>query len=113
MDKDRYPGANCGDSTGAVLGQVVRGLRVLAHRQGRRCASDQQTWLLLDLFIDSGIQFGRANAVFFMSSSPHDDDDEGSGDDNDFLECGAAKHALRPWKEVPMFFGALESSTPR
>ena len=41
MDRDRYIGENCGDSTGAVLGPGVRGLRVLAHRQGRRCASDQ------------------------------------------------------------------------
>ena len=38
VDRDRYLGANCGDSTGAVPGKVVRGLRVLAHRQGRRCA---------------------------------------------------------------------------
>ena len=39
----QYLGANCGNSTGAVLGHGVRRLRVLAHRQGRRCASDQQT----------------------------------------------------------------------
>ena len=39
--RDRYCGANCGDFTGAVLEQGVRGLRVLAHRQGRRCASGQ------------------------------------------------------------------------
>ena len=46
-------------------------------------------WILLDISIDSGIQFGRANAVFAFSSSPLDDDDEGFGDD-DLLECGAA-----------------------
>ena len=85
IDKDK----NCGDSTGAVLGQGGRGLRVLAHRQGRRCASDQRTTLLLDIFIDSGIQFGRANAVFSISSSPLDDDDEGLGDD-DLLDFRAA-----------------------
>ena len=48
---------------------------VLAHRQGRRCASDQLIWLLFDIFIDFEIQFGRANAFFSMSSSPLDDDD--------------------------------------
>ena len=38
-----------------------------------------------------GFNFGRANAVFFMSSSPLDqDDDEGLGDDDDFLEYGPA-----------------------
>ena len=83
MDRDRYIGENCGDSTGAVLGPRVRGQRVLAHRHGRRCASDQLIWLLFVIFIDFEIQFGRANAVFSMSSSPLDDDDEGLGDDDD------------------------------
>ena len=40
------------------------------------------------LIIDFGIQFGRATAVFTMSSSPLDVD-EGLGDD-DLLEFGAA-----------------------
>ena len=40
------------------------------------------------LFTDFGNQFGRANAVFTMSSSPLGDDD-GLGDD-DLLEFGAA-----------------------
>ena len=35
------------------------------------------------IFINFGIQFGRANAVFFTSNSPLDDDDEGLGDDDD------------------------------
>ena len=46
-------------------------------------ASDQLIWLLFDTFIDFEIQFGCANAVFSMSSSPLDYDDEGLGDDDD------------------------------
>ena len=41
------------------------------------------------LFIDFGIQFGRAIAVFTISSSPLDDNDEGLGD-HDLLEFEAA-----------------------
>ena len=44
--------------------------------------------LLLDIFIHSGIQLGQRS--FTISSSPLDDD-HGLGDDDDFLECGAAE----------------------
>ena len=36
VDRDRYLEKTGGDSTGAVLEDGVRGLRVLARRQGRR-----------------------------------------------------------------------------
>ena len=39
----QVPWENCGDSTGPVLEHGARGLRVLAHRQGPRCSSDQRT----------------------------------------------------------------------
>ena len=41
------------------------------------------SWLLFDIFIDFEIRFGRAHAVFSMSSSPLDDDHESLGDDDD------------------------------
>ena len=69
---------------------------VLAHRQGRRCASDQLIWLLFDIFIDFEIQFGRVNAVFTVSSSPLDDDDEGLGDDDD-QGCSGLRVRSRRW----------------
>ena len=49
-------------------------------------AANLGAWTLVDIFIDSRIQFGRANAVFSISSSPLDDDDEGLGDDDDLFE---------------------------
>ena len=67
----------------------VRGNPSLPHRQGRRCASGQLTWLLFVLFVDFGTPFGRANAVFLMSSSTLHDD-EGLGMTTTFLEFGAA-----------------------
>ena len=46
--------------------------------------------LLFDIFIDFGIQFGRADASSPFQVGSLDDDDEGLGDDEDLLECGAA-----------------------
>ena len=53
VDENRYIGEHCGDSTGAVLGPGVRGLRVLAPARH---------------LVDSRIQFGRASVVFTKSS---------------------------------------------
>ena len=70
--------------------------------------STRPSVFLFMLFIDFGIQVGRANAVFTMSSSPLDDDDDGLGDDDDLLEFGAADEeskmeevsdrGLSPWE---------------
>ena len=75
--------SNCGDSTGAVLEHDVRGVRVLAHRPSRRCASDQRTLSCSTSLLTPGFNLDapRSRSV---------DDDEGEGDDDDLLEFQAA-----------------------
>ena len=112
MDRDRYEGYDRGDSAGAVPGQVVRGLRELAHRQGRRCASDQQSGSCSTSSLTSGFNLDTPTQFSPCQARSFDDDDEGLGDDDDLCDPGAANESKmehivaschRPWGNREMW----------